>query len=174
VIRLSTSGFGLPQIHTRGLGVIGFLYADSFWVALRAYIQSIGELSDLTEVYFRQTPPRFALPCLIYTPISDTPELNNSDTFWERSTVQFAVLANDDVTADRIGLQLYKSLSPKMLIDGQEYARARIKAFDSYEMAAIPGLKIRATQSGRGPGNKNVWAFHCQFTFLVGRSMVSQ
>ncbi|WP_406698563.1 hypothetical protein V5E97_06735 [Singulisphaera sp. Ch08] len=172
MIRLSSSGFGLPQIHTRGLGMISFLYADTFWIALRNYLKSAEPMADLTEIYFRQAAPRYTLPILIYTPIADTPELNNSETYWERSVVQFTILSYSDVQADTLGLNLYKVLAPKIYTDGVIVPRVPIKAVDSYEMAAIPGIKHRATQAGRGPGNRIVWAFHCQFSFLIGRSMI--
>jgi hypothetical protein len=172
--KLTTGGLGLSQVLTRGLGPApAFRFPETFWAALRGYLEIAPALAALTAVYLKAPKPGFAYPFAVVSPIDDDTQLNSTPDYWVDSIVQVSIFSDDDEQAEELGRAAYQVLSPWRDdgAGGRTY-RPKIRAMDSYEMGAAMGFSRRAT-AGRGPRNKQVWAYHFQVTFTVGRSMVA-
>jgi hypothetical protein len=165
------SGFDVGEFNQ--FGPLFVYWPVTWWEALRLFLKADTRLAALSEVYLRRTAARFAYPFLVVTPIQGMPTLDSTSDFWTSWDTQFSLLATDDVQAETLGQTLYRVLCPKALNDdGTITPRVRVAALDGYEMGAIPGWERIVEQPGRVVANQTAWAFHCQFTFLVGRSMV--
>lgn len=170
----------MPRLVVRGYGGRPIIPAppvegETFYDALRSFLKGRAELAAITEVYFCGSKPGAIFPYIIVSPMGDNPEINNSDTYWENSTVQFSVVTTGpdcDVQAEALGQAAYRALAPKTLNDaGVAITRPKITSTYAYEMTAIPGQKFRVDQP-RGPDGEKVFAFQFNYRFLVGRSMV--
>lgn len=182
--RVPIRGYGgsPARLVVRGYGVrptnlpLPPIDGTTFWDSLRAYLKARGELAEITEVYFRRTKPNPSYPYIVVAPIGDSPEINNSELYWESSDVSFSVVTTGpecDEDAERLGQAAYRALAPKQRNDaGVVVSRPKITSTYAYEMTAIPGQKFRMEQPGRGPLGQPVFAFQFKYRFLVGRSMV--
>jgi hypothetical protein len=154
-------------------GPLFIYWPVTWWEAFRSFLKADTRLAGLSEVYLRRTGRNPAYPFLVVTPIQGLPTVDNSSDYWSSWDVQISVLSYDDVEADTLGRTAYRVLAPKALNDdGTIGPRLRIACLDGYEMGATPGWERLVEQEAKGPGNRNIWAFHFQYTFLVGRSMV--
>lgn len=180
--RLVIGGYGgnPARLVVRGYGVrpmaaVPDISGSTFFDALRDYLKSYPTLGELTDVYYRRTKPDVEFPYLVFSPVGDRPQIDNSETYWEECEIQFAVVTTGqecDEDAERIGQAAYRALAPKWRNDaGLISSRPKLTSTFAYEITAIPGNKYRIEQPRHGRTNQPVFAFYFNYTFHVGRSM---
>lgn len=136
----------------------------SFFAALRSYLKSVPELSDLTDIYSGEAPVGDTFPYLIIDELWELPHNNATDSYYGEVAYQFTLQARDKGEAKRLSDVAYDALwrtrMPILGFDGGY-------EMDGRERGQKRGPKIQT--SGRPEGDK-VWMRSFDYTFLIGRN----
>lgn len=133
----------------------------SFFAALRSYLKTVPELSELTDIYSDEVPEQHAFPFMIISELFEIPHGNLTDDYYVESALQFTIQARLKGDSKRLAKAAYAALwrnkMPTLVFD------------EGYEMDGRERGQYRGPRAATGrPEGDKVWQASFDYSFLLG------
>ena len=137
--------------------------AGTLYEAIRTRLMIAPELVEIDDVYLEIIPRNATQPLIVMNSITTIPTENAGTVgYWETETIQFTVIAPNDMQGQSLRDSAYKLFTKKP-------SNPKLLFNDGYDMARHPGKKWITHNPGQGPNANPIWNFIFEVDFVVGR-----